>query len=77
MTGSDAGDQIWLNSIFDNIKASHVNYYSDSINLNSLLVMSGNALNPVAINAVPEPANICVLSFAVVLGVLKRRRRVH
>jgi len=77
MTGSDAGDQLWLNSIFDNIKASHVNYYSDSINLNSLLVMSGNALNPVAITAVPEPANICVLGFAVVLGVLKRRRRVQ
>lgn len=76
MTGTDAGDQLWLNSIFDNVKASHVNYYSDSVNLNSLLVMSGNALNPISISAVPEPGSLCFLCCGVVLGVLGRRRRV-
>ena len=74
MTGTDADDQAWLNSIFDNIKGAHVNYYSDSVNLNSLLVMSGNALNPVSITAVPEPTNLSVLGLGLVLGALRRRR---
>ena len=75
MTGSDAGDQLWLNNIFDNVKASHVNYYSDSVNLNSLLIMSGNALNPVSISSVPEPGSLCVLCYGFLLGGLGRRRR--
>lgn len=36
------GDQQWLNATFDDMKAYHAGYYSDSINLLSMMVMSGN-----------------------------------
>lgn len=47
MTGSDAADQIWLNSVFDSVATTHSNYYADSVSMLSMLVMSGNYINPV------------------------------
>lgn len=55
MTGTDAADQAWLNAIFDNIKSTHVNYYSDSVTLNSLLIISGNSFDPLSLNTPTEP----------------------
>ena len=55
MTGTDAGDQVWLNSLFDNIKSTHVNYYSDSVTLNSLLVISGNSFDPLSLETPVQP----------------------
>ena len=74
MTGMDAADQEWLNGIFDNAKGAHVNYYSDSVTLNSLLIMSGNALNPASVTAVPEPGCIALLAGFGLTTLLRRRR---
>lgn len=41
MTGGDA-QQSWLNSIYNAVKAKHEKYYEDSVNLLSLLIMTGN-----------------------------------
>ncbi|HBL41898.1 MAG TPA: hypothetical protein DDZ90_00715, partial [Planctomycetaceae bacterium] len=46
MTGSDAGDQAWMNSVFDSVATTHSNYYADSVSMLSLLVMSGNYISP-------------------------------
>jgi endo-1,4-beta-D-glucanase Y len=46
MTGSDAADQSWLNSVFDSVATTHSNYYADSVSMLSMLVMSGNYINP-------------------------------
>jgi len=75
MTGIDAADQQWLNNIFDNAKQAHVNYYSDSVNLNSLLVMSGNFMDPSSVTAVPEPSSVVLLTLLAGLGLTRRRRR--
>ena len=75
MTGTDAADQQWLNDIFDNAKQAHVNYYSDSVTLNSLLVMSGNFMDPSSFNAVPEPSSVVLLSLLAGFGLTLRRRR--
>lgn len=55
MTGTDAADQAWLNAIFDNIKSTHVNYYSDSVTMNSLLIISGNSFDPLSLNTLVDP----------------------
>lgn len=55
MTGNDAADQVWLDAIFDNIKSTHVNYYSDSVTLNSLLIISGNSFDPLSLNTPVQP----------------------
>ena len=75
MTGFDADDQQWLNGIFDNAKEAHVNYYSDTVTLNSLLIMSGNALNPAEVSAVPEPGCLVVLTGCGLWGLVRWRRR--
>lgn len=48
MTGSDAADQAWLNSVFDSVATTHSNYYADSVSMLSMLVMSGNYISPSA-----------------------------
>ncbi|WP_197997525.1 glycosyl hydrolase family 8 [Gimesia panareensis] len=48
MSGSDAADQAWLNSVFDSVATTHSNYYADSVSMLSMLVMSGNYVNPSA-----------------------------
>ncbi|MCH2183480.1 MAG: hypothetical protein MK108_15890, partial [Mariniblastus sp.] len=75
MTGTDAADQQWLNAIFDNAKQSHVNYYSDSVTLGSLLVMSGNFIDPATITAVPEPASLGILTACTIACLLRNRRQ--
>lgn len=74
MTGSDAADQQWLNAIFDNAKQAHVNYYSDSVTLGSLLVMSGNFIDPASITAVPEPGSGALFTTCAVACLWQRRR---
>ena len=46
MTGSDAADQAWMNSVFDSVATTHSNYYADSVSMLSMLVMSGNYISP-------------------------------
>jgi len=46
MTGTDKADQQWLNALFDDIKTRHENYFNDAITLHSILVMSGNFMDP-------------------------------
>ena len=45
-----AADQEWLNAQFEQIKTAHENYYSDSINLLSLLVLTQNYWLPEGAN---------------------------
>ena len=75
MTGIDEADQQWLNGIFDNVKESHVNYYSDSVTLNSLLVMSGNFIDPSTITAVPEPSAASLIAGCYLGAWLLRRKK--
>jgi len=46
MTGTDAADQSWLNDVFDSVATTHSNYFADTVSMLSLLVMSGNSINP-------------------------------
>lgn len=46
MTGSDTGDQAWMNAVFDSIATTHSNYYADTVSMLSMLVMSGNYISP-------------------------------
>jgi hypothetical protein len=39
---NDANQQYWLNDIYESVHNTHQGYYEDSINLLSLLVMTGN-----------------------------------
>lgn len=64
MTGSDAGDQAWLNSVFDSVATTHSNYYADSVSMLSMLVMSGNYISPASalgtggtLESVSQPAH--------------------
>ena len=41
MTGGEA-QQKWLNDIYNGVKTLHEGYYEDSVNLLSLLIMTGN-----------------------------------
>jgi len=44
-----AGEQAWLNAIYDAIQTTHEDYYEDSITLLCLLVMAGNYWDPTTI----------------------------
>lgn len=46
MTGTDAADQAWMNTVFDSVATTHSNYYADSVSMLSMLVMSGNYIDP-------------------------------
>ena len=50
----DPEQQDFLNDLYDYIYQQHENYYSDSINLFSLLILSGNYWNPVADGPLPD-----------------------
>ena len=39
---NDKSQQVWLNAIYDAVKSQHEGYYEDTVNLLSLLIMSGN-----------------------------------
>jgi endoglucanase len=43
---SDPGQQVWLNAIYDTVYNKYKDYYDDSVNLLSLLVMTGNYWDP-------------------------------
>ncbi len=43
---TDAGQQEWLNDLYDAVSTRHEDYYEDSVTLLCLLVMSGNAWSP-------------------------------
>jgi len=43
---NDAGQQAWLNILYDSVYARHEDYYEDSVTLFCLLMMSGNAWTP-------------------------------
>jgi endo-1,4-beta-D-glucanase Y len=53
MTGSTAADQTWLNNLYSRVYQAHNNgdYYADSVTLQSLLVVSGNMWDPMAVLA--------------------------
>ena len=44
----DSAHQDWLNAVWDTVSANHGSYYGDSINMLSLIVMSGNWWSPEA-----------------------------
>ncbi len=46
MTGSGAAGQAWLNKLYTAIRLTREDYYEDSINLQCLLVMTGNWWDP-------------------------------
>ncbi len=46
----DPGNQSWLNALYDSVRATHEDYFEDSIALQCLLVMTGNFWNPTAIS---------------------------
>ncbi|WP_145176739.1 glycosyl hydrolase family 8 [Gimesia aquarii] len=46
MTGSDAADQSWMNAVFDSVATTHSNYYADTVSMLTMLVMSGNFIDP-------------------------------
>lgn len=43
---TDTAQQEWLNDLYDAVRARHEDYYEDSVTLQCLLVMSGNAWSP-------------------------------
>ncbi len=47
---NDPGHQDWLNQIYDAVNQEHQGYYEDSLNLLSLLVMTGNYWSPGSID---------------------------
>jgi endo-1,4-beta-D-glucanase Y len=59
MTGTTAADQIWLNSLYSRIYQSHDagNYYADAVTLQSLLAVTGNMWDPMAVLASPMPGD--------------------
>ncbi len=40
--------QAWLNAVYDSVRSQHEDYFEDSVNLLSLLVMTGNYWDPTA-----------------------------
>jgi hypothetical protein len=55
MTGNTAADQTWLNNLYSRIYQSHNegNYYADAVTLQSLLAVTGNMWDPMAVLATP------------------------
>lgn len=51
MTGTTAADQTWLNSLYSYIYQRHSNnnYYADAVTLQSLLAVTGNFWDPMAV----------------------------
>ena len=58
MTGEGAVDQQWLNSLYSRVYQSHNtgDYYGDAVTLQSLLAVTGNFWDPMALLAAPKPA---------------------
>ena len=42
-----AGQQAWLNAIYDAVRSAAQGYYEDSVTLQCLLIMTGNHWDPV------------------------------
>lgn len=64
---SDPEQQAWLNSVYDSVYNVEENYYEDSVNLLSLITMSGNFWDPtVAPNTVSGTSNLPPVSPSVV-----------
>jgi endoglucanase len=40
------GQQAWLNALYDAVREKYEDYFEDSVNLLSLLVMTGNYWDP-------------------------------
>lgn len=59
MTGTTAADQTWLNSLYSRIYQSHStgDYYADAVTLQSLLAVTGNMWDPMAVLAAPLPGD--------------------
>ncbi len=57
MTGEGAVDQQWLNSLYNRVYQSHNtgDYYGDAVTLQSLLAVTGNFWDPIAVLAAPQP----------------------
>ena len=53
MTGTTAADQTWLNNLYSRIYQAHStgNYYADAVTLQSLLAVTGNMWDPMAVLA--------------------------
>jgi len=56
MTGEGAVDQQWLNSIYSRVYQSHNtgDYYGDAVTLQSLLAVTGNFWDPMAVLQAPQ-----------------------
>ena len=50
----DAANQVWLNALYDSVRAQHEDYYEDSVALLCLLAMSGNFWDPSTIREQPR-----------------------
>jgi endo-1,4-beta-D-glucanase Y len=59
MTGTSAADQAWLNNLYSRIYQSHNdgNYYADAVTLQSLLAVTGNMWDPMAVLSTPQPGD--------------------
>ena len=59
MTGTTAADQTWLNSLYSRIYQSHNtgDYYADAVTLQSLLAVTGNMWDPMAVLAASLPGD--------------------
>jgi endoglucanase len=55
MTGSGEADQQWLNALYNRVYQAHnaENYYADAVTLQSLLIVTGNFWDPMAVLAEP------------------------
>jgi hypothetical protein len=59
MTGATAADQAWLNNLYSRIYQSHNtdDYYADAVTLQSLLAVTGNMWDPMAVLATALPGD--------------------
>jgi hypothetical protein len=46
---TDPSQQQWLNDVYDAVATTHEDYYEDSVDLLSLLVMTGNFWDPTTV----------------------------
>lgn len=51
MTGTTAADQTWLNNLYSRVYQAHSGYYADAVTLQSLLAVTGNMWDPMAVLA--------------------------